>query len=88
MPFTTCLAAGSFPQMNIDGGPPFNCGLTINAAPTELNALTESRRAEFALQPLQQGFVERGEELEDAVIGRRICDRVGRVDDDLAREVE
>jgi hypothetical protein len=38
---TLFLAASSLPQINIVGLPPANCGLTIRAFPTELNAFTK-----------------------------------------------
>jgi hypothetical protein len=35
------LARSSFPQINIAGRPPANCGSIMRALPTELNALTK-----------------------------------------------
>jgi hypothetical protein len=38
---TTPFATASLPQMTIVGFPPANCGLTMQALPTELNAFTK-----------------------------------------------
>ena len=72
--------------MNIVAGPPANVGFTIEALPTELNALTKRAAGNALLQALHQRFVGTGEVRKHAIDGRAVGDRVRRVDDHLAGE--
>ena len=81
------FAASLLPQMNIVGLPPANCGLTMNAVPTELNAFTKCRRAvKIALQLLHQRLILRGKKSQNTVHRRRILNRVTGIHHCLARQ--
>jgi hypothetical protein len=56
-------------------------------AANRIESLHEANALKLPLKTLHQGIVEIGEELQYSVFWRRVCDGVGRIDDNLAREV-
>jgi len=71
--------------MNIVGAPPLSCGLTHQGIADGIEGLDEMRVRNVALQAFHQRPIEVSKELENAVLGIRIGDWVGRVNHRLAR---
>ena len=77
------FAPASLPQMNIVGVAG-SFGLTMSALPTLEKAFTNCAAGAFFCSRSMQRLVRPREVRENAVVGRRLGDRVGRVEHDLA----
>ena len=87
IPRTVVLALSSLPQMNMVGFPPLNCGLTIAALPTELNALTKCASGNSFCSCSISDWSSLVKNLSTPFDRRCVRDRIGGVDHRFACEI-
>jgi hypothetical protein len=72
--------------MNIIGRPSLKTGFTIRGIADRVERLDEADVGPRSLESLHERALQRREEREHAIRGRRVGERVRRVDHDLPRE--